>query len=265
MADWWGARHLSLHIVICLNYLGCKPKYEFNYIKKYYDKSELKKYLNTLEFEDIKMTDSDNAIMNLGCLLQYQRDFFCDSNAGESLDTLIFELEKRINPKWGSWGYGSDNDMQYLSRAQQFAYHLYPMWLYDNRPIKYIKELIDLTLLTQTKLGGFGSQLNSSACEDIDAIFLLVKLSKITDYRKADIYQALEKAFIWVFTNQNNDSGFVFRRNEPFVYGHELTSSQKNESHLFATWFRTLSIAYMADYFQLKNNFNIGRCPGMQF
>ena len=38
--DWWGARHLSPHVIIALNYIGIKPKYEFNYIKKFYDNNE---------------------------------------------------------------------------------------------------------------------------------------------------------------------------------------------------------------------------------
>jgi len=263
--DWWGARHLSPHIIIALNYIGIKPKYEFDYIKKYYDKNELMNYLRLLDFEDIITKDPDNSIMNLGVILQYQRDFFNDVKAGKTLDILIDELEKRINPKWGSWGYGSDDDIDYLSRTQQFAYHLYPLWLYDKRSIKYIDKLINLTLKTQTRIGGFGPKINSSACEDIDAIFLLIKLSEITSFRKDDISLALKKTFPWVLSNQNVDGGFVFIRNEPFVYGHTLMSSKKNESHLFATWFRTLSIAYLTKYLGIENSFNIGRCPGYQF
>jgi len=263
--DWWGAKHLSPHAIIALNYIGIKPKYEFNYIKKYYDKNELISYLKSLDFEDIITTDADNSIMNLGVLLQYQRDFFDDVQAGETLDTFISELERRINMKWGSWGFGNDDDINYLSRTQQFAYHLYSLWLYDKRPINYAHKLIDLTLKIQTRLGGFGPRINSSACEDIDAIFLLNKLSKITSYRKDDINIALKKAFPWVLSNQNDDGGFVFSRNEPFEYGHPIMGSKKNESHLFATWFRTLSIAYLTQYLEIKNSFNIGRCPGYQF
>lgn len=263
--DWWGARHLSLHLIICYTYLGAKPRYEFNYIKKYYDHDILRQYLDSLEFDNIKSVDSDNTIMNLGSLLQYQRDFFDDKKAGETLLFLFEELEKKINPKTGSWGIGSDSDKEYISRAQQFAYHLYPLWLYDNREIKYKEKLIDLTLSLQNVFGGFSPMLNSSACEDIDAIDLLIKLSKLTDYRKEDIRKAMEKAFVWVLTNQNDDGGFVFRLNEPFVYGHPLTSSLKNESHLFATWFRTLSIAYLTDYLGIDNDFNVGHCPGLHF
>jgi hypothetical protein len=42
--DWWGARHLPLQIIICLNYIGIKPRYEFNFIKKYYNENELIAY-----------------------------------------------------------------------------------------------------------------------------------------------------------------------------------------------------------------------------
>jgi hypothetical protein len=90
--DWWGARHLSPHVIIALNYIGIKPKYEFNYIKKYYNEYELKNYLNFFDFENIIGNDFDNAIMNLGVILQYQRDFFGDAQAEKTLDILFDEL-----------------------------------------------------------------------------------------------------------------------------------------------------------------------------
>ena len=263
--EWWGARHLSPIIIICYNYLGRRPQKEFNYIKKYYNPKILREYLNKLEFNEIIHTDSDNAIMNLGVILQYQRDFFYDYNAAETLEILFNELEKLVNPKYGSWGYGSDNDMVFLSRTQQFAYHLYPLWIYDNRSIKHVEKLIDLSLQTQTILGGFGAYINSSACEDIDCIDLLIKLTKVTSYRIDDVKMAMLKALPWVLSNQDEDGGFVFRRNEPFTYGHALMSSQKNESHLFATWFRSLTVAYLVKFLNMDSKFNIGHCPGYHF
>jgi len=44
----------------------------------------------------------------------------------------------------------------------------------------------------------------------------------------------------------NDNGGFVFRRGEQMVYGHELMSSKANESAMFPTWLRTLSLAYLA-------------------
>ena len=44
------------------------------------------------------------------------------------------------------------------------------------------------------------------------------------------------------------DGGCVFRLGEPIVYGSSNMSAMRNESNLFATWFRTLSVCYMYDF-----------------
>ena len=42
------------------------------------------------------------------------------------------------------------------------------------------------------------------------------------------------------------DGGCVFRKHSSFKYGHELMTTSEEESNMFATWFRTLSIAYIS-------------------
>ena len=143
----------------------------------------------------------------------------------------------------------------------QFAYHLLPMFFYDNIDINNKEIIIDLCLKTQNIAGGFGVKINSSACEDIDSIDILIRFSQLTSYKKEEIDLALKRAFIWVLANQNNDGGFVFRRNEAFMYGHEQMSSGKNESALFPTWFRTLTIGYLSNYFYNKDFFFV-KSPG---
>ena len=66
-----------------------------------------------------------------------------------------------------------------------------------------------------------------------------------------------------------SDGGFVFRRFEGFKYGHELMETVPEESSLFATWFRMLSVAYIAQVLDFpistsKLNLNL-HCPGYQF
>ena len=52
-------------------------------------------------------------------------------------------------------------------------------------------------------------------------------------------------------------------------YGHEIMTSRKNESNLFATWFRTLSMAYIGKVLKgsVAGQFDwqIMECPGYQF
>lgn len=262
-ADWFGIKHLLPHIITCYNYLKEKPKYEFSFLKPFYDDATLYSFLNNLNFNI--PNDDDNKVFNLGVALQFQRDYFNDNNAEQTLNKLYEFLEAHINSETGSWGNIDITNKEEYSRIQQIAYHLYVLWLYDNREILYPNKLIDLCLNNQTEIGSFNANLVGSACTDIDCIFLLNKLSKITDYRNQDIKKSLQKAFPWVLTNQNTDGGFVFKRNEPFIYGENALSSKKNESNMFATWFRSLSIAYICDTLNISNSFNLSRCPGYQF
>ena len=101
----------------------------------------------------------------------------------------------------------------------QTGYHLWLLYFYDRRPIQYIERSIDSCLKTQNLYGGFGVPLNSSACEDIDSIDPLIRLSLETDYRKTEIMDALKRALPWILVNMNSDGGWGFRRYEAFQYG----------------------------------------------
>ncbi|MFM6474344.1 MAG: hypothetical protein ACKPGH_12755, partial [Dolichospermum sp.] len=235
-------------------------------LKDYYDPKYIENWLSDFDWQSvIGMTDDiDNKIMNIGCLLQYQRDTWNDRQAGEAVSFLQDYLSKRINPETGMWGYYDVNNPYQLSRMVQFAYHLFPLFFYDKIPIKYPDRIVKYVLATQNKVGGFGVQLNSSACEDIDSIDLLCRLSPfVSEQQKKEIDKSLKKALNWVLCNQVKDGGFVFRLYEPFKYGHKETSSTENQGGLFPTWFRILSLAYLARYFK-SCPFYINYAPGLE-
>lgn len=259
--DWWGARHLALHLIIAYTALGSRPKYDFRFLKPFYDPSYVIDWLESRDWYD-RIAFTGNEVMNYGCLLQYSRDFFGNKDAGNGLRVMLDWLEQKINPDTGMWGSQPGVDPTQLSLVVQGAYHIYPLFFYDNRNLPYNDKAIDLLLKTQNPLGGFGVQLNSSACEDIDSIYPLIRFSKITDYRKEEVDLALKRAFPFVLANMNDDGGFVFRRNEPFHYGHKEMYSGYNESSMFATWFRTLCLAYLVNYLGLKNSFCLKKIPG---
>lgn len=261
--DWFGIKHLLTHIIICYKYLDATPRYQFNFLIKYYDEEYLRKFLGSINFDIAN--DDDNKICNLAIALQYQRDYFHDEKAQVALDRIYSFLEKRINLQTGSWGNIDVSDRYELSRVQQIAYHLFVFWLYDKRKVPNVEKLIDLCLENQNEFGGYNANLIGSACTDIDCIFLLNKLSKITTYRREDVIFSLRKAFPWVMTNQNLDGGFVFKRNEDFEYGEAALFSKKNVSNMFATWFRALSVSYICDALDIDNSFNHIDCPGYQY
>jgi prenyltransferase beta subunit len=261
--DWWGARHVVLHLINVFIALDAKPKYPFYFLEKYYDINTLKFWLDEQNWHGrfAHSNDVDNKLMNIVVALQYQRDFWKDEKAGITVRFIQTYLLNKINPDTGMWGYFNVDDKDDLSRMVQFAYHLFPIYFYDSIDIDNKEMVIDYTLQTQNIYGGFGVKLNSSACEDIDSIDILIRLSKLTTYKNLEIKTALNKALIWVLANQNDDGGYVFRRNEPMYYGHEQMNSGKNESAMFPTWFRTLTIAYLSNYF-FDTQFKLVKAPG---
>jgi hypothetical protein len=244
--DWWGWRHMTMHVLMALCALGAKTYRTFECIKQFKASGRMAEWLANRNWEK-DATCVSNEVQNYGTLLQYARDFQDQSWCQAALDEMYDWLDDHQNAETGCWGYPCDTPL-HRSYAVQTGYHFWCMYFYDNRPIKYIERIIDTCLATQNKLGGFGVQLNSSACEDIDSIDPLVRLSFITDYRRAEIISALKRAIPWILVNQNKfDGGWVFRRYQLYnILPHRVMWAGMNESFMTYTWFRTLSLAYIA-------------------
>ena len=264
---WWGWKHMTMHIIMALTALGGITLRDFTFLDPLLDLDALVGWLKSRDWENSACNVS-NEVQNVGTLLQYSRDLHNNERAGHAVDCLLDWLEETQNPETGSWKYPLDSAVN-RSFAIQTGYHLWLLFFYDTRPIRYIERIIDSALTTQNKLGGFGVALNSSGCEDIDSIDPLVRLSMMTDYRNDEVQAVLKRALPWILANINDDGGFVFRRGEQMVYGHELMSSKINESAMFPTWFRTLSMAYLAKALpdSCVGNFDwkFIQCPGLQF
>lgn len=266
--DWWGARHLALHMISAYTDLNARPRHPFRFLYPYYDTGYLQSWLDQYDWHSaaIGRGDPDNRIMNIGCLLQYQRDAWDDEAAGAAVESLKMILRAKINPATGMWGGFDGFDKNQRSRMVQFAYHLFPIFFYDRDFDFDIDQIVRIVLMTQNRYGGYGVELNSSACEDIDSIDILVRLFAVaSEENQQRIVAQLEKAFPWIMTNQMPDGGFVFRLNAPFMYGSQATSSMADEGAALPTWFRTLCVLYLVFFFQRQHNFVITRCPGYEY
>jgi hypothetical protein len=266
--DWWGWRHLSAHVVSALTALGGKTRCPFHFLSFLYIPGQAYRWISELPWNE-SPADVSNTVMNYGVLLQYERDVYSNEKASAALAELFEFLEKAICPETGLWGNAQPGDQQGHSYAVQTSYHFWNLYFYDQHPIPYITKAIDSCLATQNNYGGFKINYNSSACDDIDSIDPLCRFYFLTNYRHADIELCLMNALKWVSVNQMSDGGFVFRRFEQFKYGHELMDTKPEESSIFATWFRMLSIAYInqvlsfsASAIDLKLKL---LCPGYQF
>jgi len=100
----------------------------------------------------------------------------------------------------------------------------------------------------------------SGACEDIDALEPLIRFVKQTGYRDEDATLAIRRGLVWLLANRHADGGYESLMENGCHYGqHPQTTSMPGESNLFATWFRTLTLAYVTKFLKMDNEFNIGR------
>jgi hypothetical protein len=267
-ADWWGWRHLTLHVVMALTSLSTVAPKRLRFLERFRDTDYAVKWLKTRDWGG-NVANVSNEVQNYTALLQYARDFQGEEWADSACKKLLECLYAMQDSKTGLWGEGRVDSIGLLSNKVQAGYHIWLLYFYDKLPVAYPERVIDSCLDTQNILGGFGPFLNSSACEDIDSIDPLVRLHFVTSYRGEEVQTALRRAIVWILANMNTDGGFVFRRYEPLIYGHENLFSGLNESAMFATWFRTLSMAYIGNV--LRHSF-VGEfdwqfvdSPGYQF
>ncbi len=265
--DWWGWRHLALQVIISVTALGGVAEKPFTFLERYLDLDYLISWLENKDWEN-DAAEVSNAVQNIGVMLQYSRDYHANDRAKAAVDCMLDWLEKTQDARTGFWG-ESGQTPESLSLGVQTGYHLWLLFYYDKRPLRHIERIIDSALATQNKFGGYGVQSNSSACEDIDSVDPLVRLTLQTDYRRDDIQNSLKRALPWIIMNMNEDGGFVFRRSDRLHYGHDLMSAKSNQSALFPTWFRTLNLAYLAqalpDTFLGEIEWQFVNCPGLQF
>jgi predicted O-methyltransferase YrrM len=261
--DWWGWRHLTLLCVMALTALGDKPRRRLAWLDKFAARDAVEGWLAGMDWGE-KVDVTSNAVQNAVACMQFARDFMGEGWFATAIDDALQFLSKRCNKITGLWG-SPPLTPEVLSRQVQAAYHFWLLYMYDSVTIPHRDRAIAQVLKTQSGLGGYNPALSlSSACEDIASIDPTVRfgLGSIRNHCVASINRALP----WVLYNFNSDGGAVLRRDSAFIYGHPLLSSGPNESNIFATWFRMLSLALIDTVKPIqKVKWTFLNAPGYQF
>ena len=253
--DDWGWRHLTLHALMTLDLYSIKSNYPIK-LTLDLDLNKITKILSGLDWKT-RLPWTSNAVQNLSVFLQYNRKYFNQINADDVLKKIIEFINSKQSKETGLFSDKFENFNQ-LSDSVQSAYHFWLIYFSEGIEINFKEKIIDNVLQTQNFTGGFGYKLNSSACEDIDSIDILLRLSKKTKYRFDEIKNCLNKAIPAIINNLNKDGGWVFRRHESLQIVHSQMFSFKNESNLFYTWFRLLALSYCTSYADnFKYNWNL--------
>lgn len=192
-------------VLSTIDSLGGEPKYEFNFLNEYRDKERALGWINSLNWENAWSVSND--VMFFLQFLSYEASNRNNRKSDEIITICFDWLDANQDPKTGFWG---TNKGASIYNGMAGAFHILIFYHYFNRKINFIEKIIDNTLALQVRDGLFYPMGGGGACEDLDAIDILIKCSKLTDYKKIEIKKRLKKAFDAILKLNQLDGGFVW-------------------------------------------------------
>lgn len=243
-AETW--RYIDFHIT---NYAlgaidalapGRKPNLAF--AEAFLDPLTLKAWLADRDLND--PWQEGNNIVNLASFLLLMRrdgDAALQSRVRSALDILFAWHDRYREPTTGFWGVGQLSDTTRLLHAFAGSMHNFHLWYHEGRAPEGFANAVDYVLSLPPRI--------DSACIDVDAVDVLVHGLMLLDHRRAEIRHWLTTLLNALLADQNADGGFCdirtgTRRQDGWIKGYE---EPQGLSNTFATWFRWIAIAMIAD------------------
>ena len=293
---------LTCFCLSALKILETEPKFPLKFIEQWKTPEDIKTYLLERGCHEGR-PGSGNKAMFLAIFLTYQYERTKESHLLEKIDAW-FDFHNKTQNRNGFWG--SDMKSLYLHGLQN-GFHQFVIYFYWQKEVPKIHNIIDITLMSQDRQGYFAPTPGGEACHDYDAIHILAMAHRITDYRKDEIEESLRKAFVAILKTGNSDGGFCqskskminifdFIRHVPFyltkrpsylwyyrarscfatmlkrkdVINTGWTEKPRfwNESNLWDSWFRCLTLAEIAHTIDDKvlesfRNVSFHEAPGL--
>lgn len=257
--------HLTAHVLPTLLILGGRPSFPLHFAHRFLNPVYLQEWLDARDWT--KAWLEGNNLLFVGQFLIYLSEHEERLEAKHALDLYFNWLDEQqdsVTGLWGTNGYCGNH------AAMCGGYHQLLTYYYCRREVRHNERIIDTTLALQHVDGGFGPKGNSGACEDVDAVDILVNMYKLTEgnYRGLEIRRALKKALRNIKRKQLSNGGFVYRYNVPFIHNSlPRTACPVNVPHMFATWFRVHTIALICEILNdeplAKVNWNFNPCCSM--
>jgi len=256
---------------IAIDMLGFKPKYNFDFLEKYKNNEYLEKWFTNLNFKNFWL--SSNKLMFLLYFLTYEKEKLHINN--DNSINLVFNLLNKTQDK--NTGYWGTNQGASLLNGMFGAAHIYLFYRHHDQKINYKNTIITNTIKLQNINGLYGSK-NGGACEDYNATDILFHLFKYG--KKDEIKLCINKLYKAQIHEQRNNGGFSYKidnrnsidkiknilkpKNCYYTYsGLKNMKSNYYKSDLWATYFRTLSIAKIEKMLEINNyDYKFYNLPG---
>ena len=239
MDDDYVRRHLLVHVLPALEVLGGAPAYPLAFARAFAEPAHLEEWLQRRDWS--KAWLEGNNLLAIGQFLIHLRDREGYAPAADALDLYFDWLDKQQDPGTGLWGTNGFCDPR---EALYGAYHQLLIYHACDRPVRHAERIIDTVLPLQQPDGYFSRVPGGGACEDVDAVDMLVNLVKRTGHRLEDVRQALAAVVPHILRQQAPDGGFVYRWGRPYMQSGLLrTFVPIDRPDIFSTWFRLHTLA----------------------
>jgi hypothetical protein len=233
-AETWGYIdfHVTNYSLGAIEVLDPARRPVLDFARRFAEPRELLAWLALRDLRDPWL--EGNNIVNLG-------SFLIALGAEEAL-RLLFEWHDRLQePATGFWGVAQAYDPRALLHAFAGSMHNFHLWYARQRPLPYQQRAMDYVLTLPPAV--------DSACIDVDAVDLLVHGIALTGHREAEARAWCAALLPRLLDWQEADGGFCdvregTRRQDGWVRGY---AEPQGISNTFATWFRWIAIAMIAD------------------
>jgi len=283
---------LTAFCLSALDILGTSARYNLNFLSQW---KNLEDVYNYLEDKGCSrgLPGSGNMGMFLAIFLIYEYERTGESHLLDKINAW-FKFHNETQNQNGFWG--SDLRSHYLHGLQN-GFHQFIIYFYQGQKLPRFNRIVDVVLMCQDRDGFFAPTPGGEACYDYDAIHILVNAYRVLSYKRGEIAESLEKVFYAILGNQNGDGGFCQSRQRPngivgiikhlpfyvsgkapYLWYYKLGKTayaamrkktvttewvekgrRWDESNLFDTWFRCLSLAEIVNTIDLKNNLGLDK------
>ena len=237
--------HVSNYSLGAIEHIAPDQAPEVTFARKYLNLQFLKAWLAERDLRD--PWQEGNNIVNLGSflLLMAHHEPETKPAVDAALQALFAWHDRLQEPTTGFWGVGQLSDPLRLLHAMAGSMHNYHLWYATGRPLPFQDKAVDYCLTQPPHI--------DSACIDVDLVDVLVHAHSLINHRRFDIEVWLRALLSELLAFQNTDGGFCDVRNGPgvpprrqdgWVKGYE---EPQGLSNTFATWFRWIAVAMIAD------------------
>jgi len=191
-----------------LDALGVKPKFRLAFMDSFRGKDKILKFFDGINWRN--PWHESNKIMFLLQFFSYDYIIMKNEDSLNNIHMILDVLDSFQDPSTGLWG-TQFKASAFVSMAA--AYHFLIFYKYFNRKINFSEKISSSVFQLQMRDGLFHPFGGGGACEDLDAIDVI---SKVTSSISDESAASLSRAHALLLQNRNEDGGFCWAKRPKF-------------------------------------------------